>query len=283
MSRDGEHRRLTTRPGFAAPSNQLPEFAPEFLISRSGVRGGTGRAGMLYRDLIPSRLGDRYIASHISIPAGGPVADWAHFHQVAFQLIVVRSGWVRVVYEDQGEPFVMVAGDMVVQPPGIRHRVLESSAMLEVVELGCPALHATYADHDLRLPTGRVDPDRDFSGQRFLRHVAADIPWTPFAGGRAVETRVAAVTNGIASARIVRGDVAFAPHEGELVFGFVLAGSAKLGFSGVHPLASGDAFVIPPREPWQVSGASPDLRLLHVTTATMAPTFRLASEGAWPL
>ena len=82
---------------------------------------------MLYRDLIPGRLGGRYIASLISIPEGGPVADWVHFHRVAFQMIYVRRGWVRVVYEDQGEPFVMREGDLVLQPPEIRHRVLESS------------------------------------------------------------------------------------------------------------------------------------------------------------
>jgi hypothetical protein len=47
---------------------------------------------MLYRDLVPSRLGGRYIASHISIPGGGPVADWVHYHRIAFQMIYVRRG-----------------------------------------------------------------------------------------------------------------------------------------------------------------------------------------------
>ena len=97
------------------------------MLTRAGAIRGEGRAGMLYRDLIPSRLGGRYIASHITIPDGGPVADWVHFHRIALQMIFVRRGWVRVVYEDQGEPFVMNAGDMVLQPPEIRHRVLESS------------------------------------------------------------------------------------------------------------------------------------------------------------
>jgi hypothetical protein len=32
-----------------------------------------GRAGMDYRDLLPGRLGGRYIASHIRIASGGPV------------------------------------------------------------------------------------------------------------------------------------------------------------------------------------------------------------------
>ncbi|MDN5788903.1 MAG: cupin, partial [Pseudorhodobacter sp.] len=34
-----------------------------------------GRAGMQYRDLVPSRLGGAIIASHIRIPDGGPVPD----------------------------------------------------------------------------------------------------------------------------------------------------------------------------------------------------------------
>ena len=270
MSRDGELLRLTTRPGAAAPTEQLPEFAPQFLITRAGERGGEGRAGMLYRDLIPGRLGGRYVASHISIPGGGPVADWAHYHHVAFQLIVVRSGWVRVVYEDQGEPFVMVAGDMVVQPPGIRHRVLESSASLAVVEIGCPALHATYADHDIVLPTGRLNPERDFGGQRFLRHVAADTPWTEFGEGVALETKVSAATNGIAEVRTVRGNAGFACHDGDLAFGFVLAGSAQLAFDGAHAISPADAFVVPPGQSWRIAAASPDFRLLHVTTANIA-------------
>ena len=53
-------------------------------------------------------------------------------------MIYVRRGWVRVVYEDQGEPFVMHEGDLVLQPPEIRHRVLESSPGLEVIEIGAP-------------------------------------------------------------------------------------------------------------------------------------------------
>ena len=115
------------------------------MLTRAGAHAGQGRAGMLYRDLIPGRLGGRYIASHITIPEGGPVADWVHFHRIALQMIFVRRGWVRVVYEDQGEPFVMNAGDLVLQPPEIRHRVLESSPGLEVVEISAPG-----APRDLR-------------------------------------------------------------------------------------------------------------------------------------
>ena len=92
----------------------------------------TGRAGMEYRDLLPNRMGGQLIASHIRIQNGGPVADYVHHHHVRFQMIYCCRGWVKVVYEDQGAPFVMEAGDCVLQPPHIRHRVLECSDNMEV-------------------------------------------------------------------------------------------------------------------------------------------------------
>ena len=281
LSRDAGSVWLTSRPDAPLPGDSLPPFAPEFVLTRSGTSPGEGRAGMLYRDLIPSRLGGRYIASHISIPEGGPVADWVHFHRTAFQMIYVRRGWVRVVYEGQGDPFVMSEGDLVLQPPQIRHRVLESSNGLEVIEISAPALHATFADHELELPDDS-DPARLFSGQRFLRHVAAESAWTPFSGGEAQETAMVDATAGLANVRTVRrgqgATIDFPAHKGELVFGFVLDGSATLEFRGQHPLQSADAFVVPPGEAWRLADASADFRLLHITSAA-----GLALSGSSPL
>src|SRR5690349_7367988 len=103
---------------------------------------------MRYRDLLPGRQGGRFIASAIRIDQGGPVPDYVHYHRVRFQLLYCVRGWVRVVYEGQGDPFVMAPGDCVLQPPRIRHRVLESSPGLEVIEVAGPAEHETLADHD---------------------------------------------------------------------------------------------------------------------------------------
>ncbi len=120
-----------------------------------------GRAGMHYRDLIPTRLGGSIIASHIRIPDGGPVPDMVHFHRVGFQLIFCIKGWVDVVYEDQGGPLRLTAGDCFIQPPEIRHRVLEASEGIEVIEIGVPADHVTEIDHNMQLPTGALRPDRE--------------------------------------------------------------------------------------------------------------------------
>ena len=272
LSNGAEQLRVTTRPGAPAPSDRLPPFAAAFVVTRAGASPGQGRAGMLYRDLVPSRCGGRYIASHISLPDGGPVGDWVHYHRIAFQMIYVRKGWVRVVYQDRGEPFVMREGDLVIQPPEIRHRVLESSPGLEVVEISAPAVHATYADHELELPNGD-DPGRIYGGQRFLRHIAADTPWTPSCGGEAQETDVETATSGLAEVRTLRSRngeaLAFGGHGGELVFGFVLDGSAVLDYRGMHEVGPADAFVIPPGEPWRLSNPSSDFRLLHATTAEL--------------
>jgi quercetin dioxygenase-like cupin family protein len=84
------------------------------------------------------------------------------------------KGRIKVVYEDQGEPFWLEPGDWVIQPPQIRHRVLYSEGNAEVIEISMPAEHETWIDHDLELPTNEFSPDRDFSGQRFVRFVARD-------------------------------------------------------------------------------------------------------------
>ena len=273
LSHDGRRLRLTSRPDAPPIADGLPEFRPEFVLTRADGASVQGRAGMRYRDLIPSRLGGRYIASHILIPEGGPVADWVHFHRIAVQLICVRRGWVRVVYEGQGDPFVMASGDMVLQPPGIRHRVLESGPGLEVVEITCPAVHETCADHDMALPNGLSDPDRRFGGQLFVHHIAADAPWTAWHGAEAQETGLTDASAGLIDARTLRPGadpvIAVPAHDGELVFGFVLEGSARLEHGTGRALGPADAFVIPPGEAWQLIEASGDFRLLHVATGEM--------------
>jgi len=63
--------------------------------------------------------------------------------------------------------------------------------------------------------------------------------------------------------------IEFGPHDGELMFGFVLEGSAHLDFGDSHELGPADAFVIPPGMPWRLSSGSSDFRLLQVTTSRL--------------
>ncbi|MEQ1867472.1 MAG: cupin domain-containing protein [Micropepsaceae bacterium] len=231
-----------------------------------------GRAGMVYRDLIPGRLGGRFIASHIRIPDGGPVPDYVHYHRVRFQAIYCRRGWVRVVYEDQGAPFVMHEGDCVLQPPEIRHRVLDASPGLEVIEIGAPAEHETWRDHELELPSAQVRAKRVFSDQRFVRHVAKGAVWQrDGAGGfEFSDTGIARATGGAASVRVLRA-LSLAPkvQSGEFLFLYVLAGSLILRGAalGTHAVGVDEAYVVPTGAHYTIE-ATADCEVLEVTLPT---------------
>jgi mannose-6-phosphate isomerase-like protein (cupin superfamily) len=157
----------------------------------------------------------------------------------------------------------MRAGDCVLQPPEIRHRVLEASPRLEVIEIGCPALHETFAEHDLCLPNDKFTPDRLFSGQRFARHVSGESGWSPWriAAFETCDTGIAAATNGLAGVRKVRslgehgGTVS---HHGELLFWFVLRGQLSLHSDefGSHRLREDESCVIPADAEFEVSAIS---------------------------
>ncbi|MYE42906.1 MAG: cupin domain-containing protein [Acidobacteria bacterium] len=276
---DGEAE-LTTPGGHrialedADPPLVIPEAAHEFVVRRLADSDAwvIGRAGMHYRDLVPDRLGGAIIASHIRIAEAGPVDDMVHYHTVGFQLIFCHRGWVRLVYEDQGPPFVLGAGDCVIQPPEIRHRVLESSAGFEVIEIGVPAEHLTTIDHEMELPTPHLRPDREFQGTKFVLHREAEATWQPWRipGFEVRETGIAEATNGIAGVQVARRipgtAVPATRHDGDILFGFVREGSMSLEPAG-HPrrdLAAGDAFVLPPNLAAGIHGPSDDLEILEV-------------------
>lgn len=255
------------------PTVDQPQTQHEFAVRRLADEAPwvIGRAGMHYRDLIPSRLGGSIIASHIRIPDGGPVPDMVHYHTVGFQLIFCYRGWVDVLYEDQGDMIRLHAGDCVTQPPGIRHRVVEASPNIEVIEIGVPAEHVTTIDHDMTLPNGTGDPAREWDGQRFVHHVKDGATWQPFRvpGFTARDTGITAGTKGVAGIQVVRFDGKTPPpskHDADIHFTFVMEGRMTLNAEGQDPrdLEAGDGFVIPPGMVSQYSNCSDDLELLEV-------------------
>ncbi|MBU9597978.1 cupin domain-containing protein [Burkholderia multivorans] len=258
----------------ANPPMVLPATRQQLVLSNAGsdAHWSVGRAGMRYRDLLPERHGGAFIASHIRILEGGPVPDYVHFHKIRFQTIFCRKGWVRLVYEGQGDPFILEAGDCVLQPPEIRHRVLESSAGAEVIELGSPAEHITMADHDMALPSSVYDANHDFNGQRFVRHVAKRAEWKPWKspGFVVTDTGIGAATNGLAGVRVVRPQGAAREasrmHDTEFCFFFVLAGNLDIAQGESRwQLRADDSIAIPRMLPYTFSQCSADLELLEVT------------------
>ncbi|PCH96258.1 MAG: cupin [Bacteroidetes bacterium] len=233
-----------------------------------------GRAGMLYRDLLPDRLGGSIIASHIRIPVGGPVPDMVHYHTIGFQLIFCYRGWVKLVYEDQGPAFILNAGDCVTQPPQIRHRVLEASDNLEVIEIGVPADHMTTIDHDMNLPTSEYLPDREFQGQKFCHHQVDEAQWNlwKMQGFEFRDTGIEIATAGMVSVHVARvlentKKTQTITHDADILFTFIMEGEMMLGADDREPiqLRNGEAFVIPPNFKYQLINWTEDLELLEVS------------------
>jgi mannose-6-phosphate isomerase-like protein (cupin superfamily) len=85
---------------------------------------------------------------------------------------------------------------------------------------------------------------------------------------------MAEASRGVADAYVLRPadvDRLNSPaHQGELLFGFVLEGTAVLEREGDHPLCGGDAFVIPAGEAWGLRRGSKDLELLQVVVPAAA-------------
>jgi quercetin dioxygenase-like cupin family protein len=195
-----------------------------------------------------------------------------HFHKVGFQLIFCIRGWVDVVYEDQGPKIRLTAGDCFIQPPEIRHRVLEASDGIEVIEIGVPAEHVTEIDHEMTLPTPQLRPDREWQGQRFVHNVGANGVWKPFRlpGFVARDTTICENTKGVAGVMVARpdgGQTVWAMHDTDILFSFVMAGEMTLEGEGKDPwrLSAGDAFVLPPGLATRYADPTPDLELLEVT------------------
>jgi quercetin dioxygenase-like cupin family protein len=253
------------------PPLVLPSTQHAFVVRRLADQAPwvIGRAGMEYRDLIPTRLGGAMIASHIRVP-DGPVPDMVHFHKVGFQLIFCVAGWVDVYYEDQGGILRIEAGDCFIQPPGIRHKVLHSEGV-QVVEIGVPADHVTEIDHEMTLPTPHLRPDREWEGQRFVHSLGKEGVFAPYRipGFEARDTTIHANTKGVASVMVARpnGVAPWTRHHGDILFGFVMTGAMTLEGEGKDPyrLTVGDAFVIPPAMATRYADCSADLQLMEVS------------------
>ena len=113
-----------------------------------------------YRDLGISRATEGAIVAHVirARPGKAPHGEW-HYHDVAVQFVYVLKGWVLFEYEGVGQ-VRMKAGSCFYQPPRIRHRELEHSRDLEMIEIVSPAKFKTYPVS----PAARTSPARRSRG-----------------------------------------------------------------------------------------------------------------------
>jgi mannose-6-phosphate isomerase-like protein (cupin superfamily) len=106
------------------------------------------RSFMEYRDLgVANATHGQFRAHVIRIKKDGPGAHdlhttGLHRHLCDFQMFYILKGWMKFIYEGQGE-HTFHAGDCVVQPAGIVHNELDCSEDVEVLEIYSPAVHET--------------------------------------------------------------------------------------------------------------------------------------------
>ena len=70
------------------------------------------------------------------------VVSIPHYHGVQFQFLYMLKGWMIGEYEGAGR-VKMTAGSCWIQPPGIRHQVIDYSDGCEMIEIILPAQFAT--------------------------------------------------------------------------------------------------------------------------------------------
>jgi uncharacterized RmlC-like cupin family protein len=98
-----------------------------------------------YRDLGIAAATGGLARAHVirMIPPCDPaVVSKRHYHDVEFQMIYVLKGWIKGEYDGEGE-VTMREGSCWLQPPRIKHTVLDYSDDCELLEIILPADFAT--------------------------------------------------------------------------------------------------------------------------------------------
>jgi mannose-6-phosphate isomerase-like protein (cupin superfamily) len=99
-----------------------------------------------YRDLGIAAATGGMVQAHVirMVPPCTDEARKAHYHDVEFQMVYVLKGSMTTDFEGQG-PITMHAGSCWIQPPKIKHTVLDYSDDCEVLEIILPADFETVA------------------------------------------------------------------------------------------------------------------------------------------
>jgi hypothetical protein len=122
-------RRTSVRQTFAVSHHREEDFD-------AGLRSYA-----TYRDLGTASATNGMVQAHVIrfVPPCRPeIVSKRHYHDVDFQMVYVLKGWIRTELEGQGA-LTMNAGSAWIQPPRIKHSVLDYSDDCEVLEIVLPA------------------------------------------------------------------------------------------------------------------------------------------------
>jgi mannose-6-phosphate isomerase-like protein (cupin superfamily) len=124
-------------------TNKTTPRRQAFVVSHhkpNAFEGGLRRYAQ-YRDLGIAAATKGLARAHVikMIPPCDPAeVSKRHFHDVEFQMIYVLKGWIKGEYEGAGE-VTMHEGSCWLQPPKIKHTVLDYSDDCELLEIIMPA------------------------------------------------------------------------------------------------------------------------------------------------
>ena len=133
----GTPPKAVTKPKAAARKPQ--RFVASHPTASSFVEGLRSYAA--YRDLGIAAATDGMVQAQVIrfIPPCRPEeVSKLHYHDVEFQMVYVLKGWIKSEFEGQGAQ-KFKAGACWIQPPRIRHKVLDYSDDCEVLEIILPA------------------------------------------------------------------------------------------------------------------------------------------------
>jgi hypothetical protein len=133
----------TPRRKVAAPRLKAAAPAQRFAVSHlneADYKQDGLRSYALYRDLGIAAASGGLCQAHV-LRLLSPCTDEVrkrHSHEPELQLIYVLQGWVKNEFEGEGVQ-MMSAGSCWLQPPGIKHTVLDYSPDVELLEIIVPA------------------------------------------------------------------------------------------------------------------------------------------------
>ena len=124
----------------AAQPKQKPQIFRVSHLNEEAFEGGLRRYAK-YRDLGMAKATSGKVQAHVIrfVPPCRPEeVSKLHYHDVEFQMVYVLKGWIKTELEGQGA-HVMRPGSAWIQPPRIKHKVLDYSDDCEVLEIILPA------------------------------------------------------------------------------------------------------------------------------------------------
>jgi hypothetical protein len=132
--------RTAAKAAAATQAKRRPQFFRVSHHSEEDFEQGL-RAYAKYRDLGMAKATAGLVQAHVIrfVPPCRPEqVSKLHYHDVEFQMVYVLKGWIKTELEGQGT-HVMRPGSAWLQPPKIKHKVLDYSDDAEVLEIVLPA------------------------------------------------------------------------------------------------------------------------------------------------